>query len=165
MRSFVTRPESTETDSVETPHRVGLRMRYRRARQCWSASRRKWFPANAAWRSFPRPSDGSGRASRSSSRPGRAWGAVSSKRGIAAGARTGAPWAAEVVVKAAAPTLPETERLRDGQALIAFLSPLTSVEEIERLAALGVHGFALESIPRITRAQPMDALSSQATVA
>jgi len=82
-----------------------------------------------------------------------------------AGATIGDPWAAEVVVKVAAPTPPETERLRDGQALIAFLSPLTSVEEIERLAALGVHGFALESIPRITRAQPMDALSSQATVA
>ena len=82
-----------------------------------------------------------------------------------AGATIGDPWPAEVVVKVAAPTPSETERLRDGQALIAFLSPLTSVEEIERLAAIGVHGFALESIPRITRAQPMDALSSQATVA
>src|SRR5689334_8202150 len=82
-----------------------------------------------------------------------------------AGATIGDPWAAEVVVKVAAPTPSETERLREGQALIAFLSPLTSLEEIERLAAIGVHGFALESIPRITRAQPMDALSSQATVA
>jgi NAD(P) transhydrogenase subunit alpha len=82
-----------------------------------------------------------------------------------AGATIGDPWAAEVVVKVAAPTPSETERLREGQALIAFLSPLTSVEGIERLAAIGVHGFALESIPRITRAQPMDALSSQATVA
>ena len=48
--------------------------------------------------------------------------------------------------------------------LIAFLQPLTDTAGIERLARAGVHGFALESVPRITRAQPMDALSSQATV-
>src|SRR5262249_34564634 len=46
-----------------------------------------------------------------------------------------------------------------------FLEPLTDREGIERLASAGVHAFALESIPRITRGQPMDALSSQATVA
>ncbi len=49
--------------------------------------------------------------------------------------------------------------------LIAFLQPLTDSEGIERLAKAGVIGLALESVPRITRAQPMDALSSQATVA
>ena len=49
--------------------------------------------------------------------------------------------------------------------MIGFLQPLTDTAGIERLAAAGVHAFALESIPRITRAQPMDALSSQATVA
>jgi H+-translocating NAD(P) transhydrogenase subunit alpha len=81
------------------------------------------------------------------------------------GASIGDPWAADVVVKVAAPTAEETERLREGQALVAFLAPLTAVAEIERLAAIGVHAFALESIPRVTRAQPMDALSSQATVA
>ena len=48
--------------------------------------------------------------------------------------------------------------------LIAFLQPLTDPEGIERLASRGVVAFAMESIPRITRAQPMDALSSQATV-
>ena len=48
--------------------------------------------------------------------------------------------------------------------LIAFLQPLTDTAGVERLAAAGVHAFALESVPRITRAQPMDALSSQATV-
>jgi NAD(P) transhydrogenase subunit alpha len=83
----------------------------------------------------------------------------------AAGAETGDPWGADVVAKVAAPTDTEVSRLHEGQALIAFLSPLTGVEEIDRLAAAGVHAFALESIPRITRAQPMDALSSQATVA
>ena len=52
-----------------------------------------------------------------------------------------------------------------GQVLIGFLSPLTDAEGIERLAARGVLAFAMESMPRITRAQSMDALSSQATVA
>jgi NAD(P) transhydrogenase subunit alpha len=82
-----------------------------------------------------------------------------------AGARLGDPWSADVVVKVAAPTADEVARLRGGQVLIAFLSPLTDTEGVERLAAAGVHGLALESVPRITRAQPMDALSSQATVA
>ena len=49
--------------------------------------------------------------------------------------------------------------------LIGFLAPLTDPEGIERLAARGVVAFAMESIPRITRAQSMDALSSQSTVA
>ncbi|HZQ81699.1 MAG TPA: Re/Si-specific NAD(P)(+) transhydrogenase subunit alpha [Gaiellaceae bacterium] len=82
-----------------------------------------------------------------------------------AGAQLGDPWSAEVVVKVAAPTDDEVARLRSGQVLIAFLSPLTDVAGVERLTAAGVHGLALESVPRITRAQPMDALSSQATVA
>ena len=82
-----------------------------------------------------------------------------------AGATIGDPWEADVVAKVAAPTADEASRLREGQALIAFLSPLTDTEGVERLRARGVYGFALESIPRITRAQPMDALSSQATVA
>jgi NAD(P) transhydrogenase subunit alpha len=81
-----------------------------------------------------------------------------------AGAQIGDPWATDVVAKVAAPTADEAARLHDGQVLIAFLSPLTDTAGIERLAAAGVHGFALESVPRITRAQPMDALSSQATV-
>ena len=81
-----------------------------------------------------------------------------------AGATIGDPWGADVVAKVAAPSPDELTRLRSGQALIAFLQPLTDPAGIERLAAAGVIGFALESIPRITRAQPMDALSSQATV-
>ena len=81
-----------------------------------------------------------------------------------AGATIGDPWGAEIVAKVAAPSEDEAARLHQGQALIAFLSPLTDRAGVERLAAAGVHAFALESIPRITRAQPMDALSSQATV-
>jgi NAD(P) transhydrogenase subunit alpha len=70
----------------------------------------------------------------------------------------------DVVVKVAKPSPAEIERLHDGQVLIAFLQPLTDREGIGRLAARGVVAFAMESIPRITRAQAMDALSSQATV-
>jgi H+-translocating NAD(P) transhydrogenase subunit alpha len=82
----------------------------------------------------------------------------------AAGATTGDPWGADVVVKVATPTGDEAARLHAGGALVGFLQPLTDAAGIERLAARGVHAFALESVPRITRAQPMDALSSQATV-
>jgi NAD(P) transhydrogenase subunit alpha len=82
-----------------------------------------------------------------------------------AGADLSDPWGADVVAKVRKPSDDELERLRDGQVLIGFLEPLTDRDRIERLAARGVIGFALESIPRITRAQPMDALSSQATVA
>jgi len=71
---------------------------------------------------------------------------------------------AECVVKVQKPSPEEVESLSEGSILIAFLEPLTDPEGIERLARRGVTGFALESIPRITRAQPMDALSSQATV-
>ena len=77
---------------------------------------------------------------------------------------TGSAWDAEVVVKVQKPGAEETERLRSGAVLIGFLQPLTDREGIDRLAARGVVAFAMESIPRITRAQTMDALSSQATV-
>jgi len=54
---------------------------------------------------------------------------------------------------------------RSGQALIAFLDPLGSPEAARELARTGVTAFSIELMPRITRAQSMDALSSQATIA
>ena len=75
------------------------------------------------------------------------------------------PWQADVVVKVQKPSVEEIARLHSGSVLIGFLQPLTDREGIDRLAAQGVIAFAMESIPRITRAQSMDALSSQATVA
>ena len=81
-----------------------------------------------------------------------------------AGASIGDPWAADLVAKVRKPSDGEVGKLRDGQVLIGFLQPLTDKEGIERLASRGVTAFAMESIPRITRAQSMDALSSQATV-
>jgi NAD(P) transhydrogenase subunit alpha len=71
---------------------------------------------------------------------------------------------AEGIVKVQKPNPDEVAKLRQGDLLIAYLEPLTDKEGIDRLAAAGVVAFAMESIPRITRAQPMDALSSQATV-
>jgi proton-translocating NAD(P)+ transhydrogenase subunit alpha len=73
-------------------------------------------------------------------------------------------WDADAVVKVQKPSAEEAARLRTGAVLIGFLQPLTDPEGIERLASRGVVAFAMESIPRITRAQSMDALSSQATV-
>ncbi len=81
-----------------------------------------------------------------------------------AGAAIGDPWSADVVAKVQKPDAQELARLRDGQVLIGFLQPLTDREGIEAIGARGAVAFAMESIPRITRAQPMDALSSQATV-
>jgi NAD(P) transhydrogenase subunit alpha len=69
------------------------------------------------------------------------------------------------VLRVRAPSADETEALPPETVLIGFLEPLTDPAGIERLARRGVVGFAVESIPRITRAQSMDALSSQATVA
>jgi H+-translocating NAD(P) transhydrogenase subunit alpha len=74
-------------------------------------------------------------------------------------------WGADVVVKVAPPSREEIGRLRRGQVLIGHLAPLTSGETNRDLADAGVTSLAMEAIPRITRAQAMDALSSQANVA
>jgi proton-translocating NAD(P)+ transhydrogenase subunit alpha len=80
----------------------------------------------------------------------------------AAGARLSPDaWGCDVVVKVAPPTPGEVQRLREGAVLIGFLASLTP----GALAAHDITGFAMESIPRISRAQAMDALSSQSTLA
>jgi proton-translocating NAD(P)+ transhydrogenase subunit alpha len=71
---------------------------------------------------------------------------------------------ANAVVRVTPPSAEEIAQLPDGSVLIAFLAPLTSPETSRALAAAGITAFAMEAIPRITRAQSMDALSSQATV-
>jgi H+-translocating NAD(P) transhydrogenase subunit alpha len=81
-----------------------------------------------------------------------------------AGAQIGNPWEADVVVKVAPPSQEEIGRLRSGAVFIGFLQPLTNPEIAEALGRQGVTAFAMESIPRISRAQSMDALSSQANV-
>jgi NAD(P) transhydrogenase subunit alpha len=73
-------------------------------------------------------------------------------------------WDAEAVVKVAPPSEEETQRLGRQSVLIGFLAPLTNAEGLQSIAATGATAFAMEAIPRISRAQSMDALSSQATV-
>src|SRR5437764_6321474 len=85
----------------------------------------------------------------------------------AAGARIVADIYAEadVVLKVQKPTLDEVDRLREGTVLLSFLQALTSADLVQRLAARRITSFGMEGIPRISRAQKMDALSSQANIA
>ncbi|MBC7894700.1 MAG: Re/Si-specific NAD(P)(+) transhydrogenase subunit alpha [Cytophagaceae bacterium] len=71
----------------------------------------------------------------------------------------------DVVVKVQKPSLAEADALREGVILISLLPAATSADVLERLTARRVTSLALERVPRITRAQSMDILSSQATVA
>ncbi len=84
----------------------------------------------------------------------------------AAGARVeaGALAAAELVLKVQAPSDSEIARIRSGAALISLLRPLDDPARAVLLAQRGITAFALELVPRITRAQAMDVLSSQATI-
>ena len=82
-----------------------------------------------------------------------------------AGGSIGDAWDAELVLKVARPSDEELARLREGAVLIAFLSPLSNHDLVRELGRRRVTALSMDAIPRITRAQPMDALSSQATVA
>jgi NAD(P) transhydrogenase subunit alpha len=79
----------------------------------------------------------------------------------AAGAVLGDPWTTDVVLTVTPPTSEQVPRLRPGTVLIGFLAPLTAPGTVADLRAAGVHGFAMEAVPRISRAQSMDALSSR----
>jgi NAD(P) transhydrogenase subunit alpha len=83
---------------------------------------------------------------------------------VEAGAEIGDGFSGDVVAKVAPPSAAEVGRLREGGVLVGFLQPLTAADTVRALADAGVTSFAMEAIPRITRAQSMDALSSQATV-
>jgi NAD(P) transhydrogenase subunit alpha len=72
---------------------------------------------------------------------------------------------ADVVLKVRKPEPSEVEMMREGTVLVGFLEPLTSLDLIKQLAARKISAFAMETIPRISRAQKMDALSSQANIA
>jgi NAD(P) transhydrogenase subunit alpha len=81
-----------------------------------------------------------------------------------AGAGVGDGYSGQVVAKVAPPSAEEIARLGRDSVLIGFLAPLTAADTVRALADAGVTSFAMEAIPRISRAQSMDALSSQATV-
>jgi NAD(P) transhydrogenase subunit alpha len=74
-------------------------------------------------------------------------------------------YGADVVLKVMKPELSEVDRMNEGTVLIGFLEPLTSPDLVKRLAERKVSAFAMETVPRISRAQKMDALSSQANIA
>ena len=85
-----------------------------------------------------------------------------------AGVRVGTSedvWASDVVVKVNAPTDDEIGLLRSGATVVALLAPARSPELVERLSAAGVTALAMDAVPRISRAQSMDVLSSMANVA
>ena len=73
-------------------------------------------------------------------------------------------WAGDIVAVITPPTIDEISRLKPGAVLVGLLRPLDEPEIAQHLAARNVTALAFEVLPRITRAQPMDALSSQATV-
>ena len=72
---------------------------------------------------------------------------------------------ADLLCKVQKPSRDEVGELREGSALVGLLQPLVNAKLVHALAERRVTSFSLDAIPRITRAQPMDALSSQATVA
>lgn len=72
---------------------------------------------------------------------------------------------AEFVAKVARPTQPELALMRPGQTLLAFLAPLGDPGSVETYATAKITALSMDAIPRTTRAQSMDALSSQANIA
>ena len=84
--------------------------------------------------------------------------------GAAIGDEAGA-WASDIVLKVQRPTEAEMGKLKSGQVLIGMLDPYNAKEQVEAYAKAGVSAFAMELLPRTTRAQAMDVLSSQANLA
>ena len=74
-------------------------------------------------------------------------------------------WACDVVAKVNPPTSAEVEALRPGSTLVAMLSPGSSPELVEQLRTQGVTALALDAVPRVSRAQALDVLSTLSNVA
>jgi NAD(P) transhydrogenase subunit alpha len=72
---------------------------------------------------------------------------------------------ADLIAKVLAPTVEEADQLPEGVSLLSFLAPSAHLPLVRRLVDLQVTAFSFELVPRISRAQAMDALSSQSTVA
>lgn len=72
---------------------------------------------------------------------------------------------ADVVLRVRQPSAPEISGMKTGAVLISLLSPHREKETLQKLAAQGITAFSMELVPRITRAQTMDVLSSQANLA
>ena len=74
-------------------------------------------------------------------------------------------WGADVVLKVSAPTPDEMKWMRSGSIFVGLLDPLVNLELVQELASRQITVMAMELIPRISRAQSMDVLSSQASLA
>ncbi|MDO5503764.1 MAG: Re/Si-specific NAD(P)(+) transhydrogenase subunit alpha [Actinomycetia bacterium] len=74
------------------------------------------------------------------------------------------PWNADVVLKVNAPTEDEVARLGQGQILASLLSPALNPDLVEQLRERGVTALAMDAVPRISRAQSLDVLSSMANI-
>ena len=72
---------------------------------------------------------------------------------------------AEVLLKVQRPTDDEVGLLTQGSVLISFLQPMTNLDLVKRLAEAGITSFSMDTIPRIARAQSMDALTSMSSIA
>lgn len=72
---------------------------------------------------------------------------------------------ADVILKVNAPSVSEAEMLKEGSVLISFLYAYTIPDVIEALEKRNIQSFSMDAVPRITRAQKMDALSSQTNLA
>ncbi|MFI7015855.1 Re/Si-specific NAD(P)(+) transhydrogenase subunit alpha [Streptomyces sp. NPDC050164] len=82
-----------------------------------------------------------------------------------AGARFGDPWQAEIVLKVNGPSSEEIGRLRDGATLIALIGPALHPELVDELTRRPITVLAMDAVPRISRAQSLDVLSSMANIA
>jgi NAD(P) transhydrogenase subunit alpha len=71
----------------------------------------------------------------------------------------------DILLKVQPPTLAEIGRMKEGAVLVSLLQPYTGLAEIQALARRKVTAFAMELMPRITRAQAMDVLSAMSTIA
>jgi len=87
---------------------------------------------------------------------------------LAAGATIGSAedvWRSDVVFEVNAPSVNEVDRLADGSTLVSLLSPALNPELVDRLAGRPVTALAMDTVPRISRAQALDVLSSMANIA
>jgi H+-translocating NAD(P) transhydrogenase subunit alpha len=84
---------------------------------------------------------------------------------VEAGASIGSPWSTDVVLKVNAPDDTEISALKDGATLVGLISPALKPELVEKLAARPITVLAMDAVPRISRAQSLDVLSSMANIA
>ena len=84
---------------------------------------------------------------------------------VEAGAQIGDPWDADIVFKVNAPSTEEIAKLRDGTTLVSLLAPALNPELVDALAARPITALAMDAVPRISRAQSLDVLSSMANIA